>query len=83
MVVTRFTHSSLPSSLPPFLPPPSVPTARVVVINDARHAFEPEYLQRVVPYFFELKKVRRREGGREGGEEGEAHLCVSSLFVSP
>jgi len=54
-----------------------------VVINDARHAFEPEYLQRVVPYFFELKKVSRREGGREGGEEGEAHLCVSSLFVSP
>jgi hypothetical protein len=31
--------------------------ARFVVINDARHAFEPEYLQRVVPYFFELKRV--------------------------
>ncbi|KAM3569664.1 hypothetical protein VYU27_008251, partial [Nannochloropsis oceanica] len=31
--------------------------ARFVVINDARHAFEPEYLQRVLPYFFELKKI--------------------------
>jgi len=42
-----------------------------VVINDARHAFEPEYLQRVLPYFFELKKVgrRKRERGREKGRE--------------
>jgi len=31
--------------------------ALIVVINDARHAFEPEYLQRVIPYFFELKRV--------------------------
>jgi len=35
--------------------------ARFVVINDARHAFEPEYLQRVVPYFFELKKVKGKK----------------------
>lgn len=31
--------------------------AKFAVINDARHAFEPEYLQRVVPYFFELKRT--------------------------
>lgn len=31
--------------------------AKFVVINDARHAFEPDYLQRVVPYFWELKKM--------------------------
>jgi len=53
-----------------------------VVINDARHAFEPEYLQRVVPYFFELKKVRRREGGREGGREGRKARHISVCHLS-
>lgn len=34
--------------------PPLVGDATIVVVNDARHQLEANFLQRTVPYFFEL-----------------------------
>jgi hypothetical protein len=33
--------------------------AKFLVLNDPEHALQPEFLQRTVPYFFELYKTKR------------------------
>ena len=30
--------------------------AQYLVVNDPRHALQPEYLQRAMPYFYKLKQ---------------------------
>ncbi|KAG5192414.1 hypothetical protein JKP88DRAFT_271166 [Tribonema minus] len=34
--------------------PPLIGSSTIVVVNDCRHQLQPEFLQRTVPYFFEL-----------------------------
>jgi hypothetical protein len=33
--------------------------ARFLVLNEPTHALQPEFLQRTIPYFFELYKTKR------------------------
>lgn len=49
--------------------PPLIGPSTIVVVNDARHQLQPEFLQRTTPYFFDVDnitgqykwaKVRRR-----------------------
>lgn len=46
--------------------PPLVGDATIVVVNDARHQLEANFLQRTVPYFFELSSTNATvsSGGR-------------------
>lgn len=45
---------------------PLVGDATIVVVNDARHQLEANFLQRTVPYFFELSSTNATvsSGGR-------------------
>lgn len=37
--------------------PPLIGPSTIVVVNDARHQLQPEFLQRTTPYFFDLDNI--------------------------
>lgn len=37
--------------------PPLVGPSTIVVVNDARHQLQPEFLQRTTPYFFDVDTI--------------------------
>lgn len=37
--------------------PPLIGPSTIVVVNDARHQLQPEFLQRTAPYFFDVDKI--------------------------
>mmetsp|Transcript_4432 Transcript_4432/g.6276 ORF Transcript_4432/g.6276 Transcript_4432/m.6276 type:complete len:1027 (+) Transcript_4432:159-3239(+) len=40
--------------------PPLIGNSTIVVVNDCRHQLQPEFLQRTVPYFFELDGEQKK-----------------------
>lgn len=40
--------------------PPLIGPSTIVVVNDARHQLQPEFLQRTTPYFFEVDSITQQ-----------------------
>lgn len=40
--------------------PPLIGPSTIVVVNDARHQLQPEFLQRTTPYFFDVDSITQQ-----------------------
>lgn len=40
--------------------PPLIGPSTIVVVNDARHQLQPEFLQRTTPYFFDVDAITQQ-----------------------
>lgn len=70
--------------------PPLIGPSTIVVVNDARHQLQPEFLQRTTPYFFDVDPITQQykwakvcevsglltsSGGTSPWMEGKIDLC--------
>lgn len=61
--------------------PPMIGEATIVVVNDCRHQLEANFLQRTVPYFFELSSSNATVSS--GGRYRWAKVSGGLVIFSP
>lgn len=56
--------------------PPLIGPSTIVVVNDARHQLQPEFLQRTTPYFFDVDSITQQY------KWAKVHTCIRLCCVA-